>query len=130
VHFTVGRVGDTLAIEGDRTILLAALSNVLRNAFRFTREGGSVTLETRVTTNRVFFDVSDECGGLPSGMLDALFAPPVAGATGRGGMGLGLSICAKAVAANGGSMTAHDVPGTGCTFSLELPRSLASRALS
>jgi signal transduction histidine kinase len=129
VHFTIGSVAEAVAIEGDRTILIAAVSNVLRNAFRFTPERGRVTLETRVTRERVLFDVSDECGGLPAGKLDELLARSATGGADRAGMGLGLSICAKAVAANGGTITARDVSGAGCVFTLDLPLSSGSRSL-
>jgi signal transduction histidine kinase len=38
------------------------------------------------------------------------------------GLGLGLSISRRAISANYGTLSAHDVPGIGCIFTAELPR--------
>lgn len=40
----------------------------------------------------------------------------------RTGLGLGLSICSKAVKSMNGELEIHDLPGKGCVFSVELPR--------
>jgi signal transduction histidine kinase len=37
-----------IAIEGDRQILVAAVSNLLQDALNFTRKGGTVSLTTTV----------------------------------------------------------------------------------
>jgi len=69
-----GKVAD-VTIDGDRPILVAAVSNLLQNAFKFSRKGGGVSLRTQVTAERVLFDIQDECGGLPAGKVEELFAP-------------------------------------------------------
>ena len=38
------------------------------------------------------------------------------------GMGLGLSIARKAVEADGGTLSVQNRPGTGCIFTIDLPR--------
>jgi signal transduction histidine kinase len=122
IHFTVPPVAEIVAIEGDRQVLISAISNLLQNAFKFTCNGGSVTLTTRVTTERVIFDIEDECGGLPPGKIEELFTPFSQRGTDRTGVGLGLSICLKAAKANAGDVRVRDLPGKGCVFTLELPR--------
>jgi signal transduction histidine kinase len=124
LHLAVTTVDPSVTIEGDRQILAAAVSNLLQNAFKFTREHGNVSLATRVTADRVLFEVEDECGGLPPGKTETLFLPfePRRTNPGRGGLGLGLSICLKAAKANGGEIRVRDLPGKGCVFTLDLPR--------
>jgi signal transduction histidine kinase len=122
---TVMSVDPSVRIEGDRQILAAALSNLLQNAFKFTRKHGSVFLRVLVKENRVLFEVEDECGGLPPGKSEDLFRPFEQRGVDRSGVGLGLSICLKAAKANGGELHVHDVPGKGCIFTLDLPRKLA-----
>jgi signal transduction histidine kinase len=122
IRLTISPVASVLAIDGDRSILLGALSNLLHNALKFTREGGNVSLTTRVTADRVFFDVQDECGGLPPGKIEELFAPYSQRGGDRSGLGLGLSICRKAAKAHQGDVAVRDLPGKGCVFTLELPR--------
>jgi hypothetical protein len=118
-------VDRSVTIEGDRQILAAALSNLLQNAFKFTRTHGSIFLRIRATEDRVLFEVEDECGGLPPGKSEELFRPFEQRGVDRSGVGLGLSICLKAAKANAGELHVRDVPGKGCVFTLDLPRKLA-----
>jgi signal transduction histidine kinase len=127
VHFGVKVLDRTLTVEGDRPLLATVISNFLQNAFKFTRRGGCVTLAARANADGVCIDVEDECGGLPPGKLEELFRPFAQQGSDRRGLGLGLTICQRAAEANGGLIHVHDLPGKGCIFSLELPRSARPR---
>ena len=70
----------------------------------------------------IFIDVSDHCRGLPHGVTEAMFRPFTQSGEDRSGLGLGLSIARRGVEADGGRLTARDVPGAGCVFSIELPQ--------
>jgi signal transduction histidine kinase len=109
-------------IEVDREILAAALTNLLQNAFKFTRPGGHVSLTTTATVDRVLMDVEDECGGLTPGKAEDLFRPFERRSGDRTGLGLGLSISRKGIEANGGVIRVRDLPGRGCVFTIDLPR--------
>lgn len=113
--------GDT-AIDADRQLLTSAVSNLLQNAFKYSKAQGSVLLRTRLTAEHVLIEVHDECGGLPAGEAEALFRPFERGTSKKPGLGLGLVIAKKAVQANRGSLEVRNVPGTGCVFTIELPR--------
>ncbi len=120
--FRVGPVDSDLAIDVDRQLLASAVSNLLQNAFKFTPAGGNVSMITRSTEHRVFIDICDECGGLGSGDAALLFRPFTQLRADRSGLGLGLSIALTAVHANAGELTVRDIPGTGCVFTVDLPR--------
>ena len=122
LRFAVTAVARSVEILGDRPILAAAISNLLKNAFKFTRDASAVSLTTRVSADRVCFDDEDECGGLPPGKTEDLFRPFEQRGADRSGVGLGLSICLKAANANGGAIRVRDLPGKGCVFTLDLPR--------
>jgi signal transduction histidine kinase len=122
LHFMASTVDRAVWIEGDRQILAAAVANLLQNAFKFSRKQGAVSLTTRVSAERVLFEIEDECGGLPEGASDVLFRPFEQAGADRTGLGLGLSICLKAAHAHGGVLRVRDVPGRGCIFTLDLPR--------
>jgi signal transduction histidine kinase len=122
LSLSVGAVESDLAIDADRQLLTSALSNLLQNAFKFTPAGGKVALLARATADHVLLDVCDECGGLPAGVAEELFQPFTQAGPDRTGLGLGLTIALRAVRANGGSIRVRDVPGTGCVFTIELPR--------
>jgi signal transduction histidine kinase len=122
LQLTVQAVDRALMIDGDWQLLASAVSNLLQNAFKFSKAHGHVSLVTRVTADRVLIDVSDECGGLPPGKAENLFRPFTQESSNRSGLGLGLSIARSAARANGGDIRVRDIPGTGCVFTLDLPR--------
>jgi hypothetical protein len=81
-----------------------------------------VTLRTSSTAQRVRFEVEDECGGLPPGKAEELFRPFEQRGADRTGLGLGLDIARRSVEACGGRLQVHDIPGSGCVFSMDLLR--------
>jgi len=111
-----------VAIAGNRDHLLAALVNLLQNALKFTRPHTDVSLHASVAGDRVTIDVKDHCGGLPHGFTERMFQPFTQGGFDRSGLGLGLAIARRMVEAEGGSLTVRDIPGTGCVFTMSLPR--------
>ena len=126
IRLTVEVVDPALAIDVDRQLLTSALMNLVQNALKFTRTRGGVTVRTHAANGRVLIDVEDECGGMPEGDLP-LGRPFVErSASDRAGLGLGLSISRKAVVANGGEIRHRNIPGTGCVFTIDLPRAPAS----
>lgn len=128
LQFVVVSVAPAVIVKADRQILAAAIANLLQNGLKFTRPKGTVTLRARTTTTRVFIEVEDECGGLPAGNVDLLLRPFAQQGRDRTGLGLGLSICVKAVKAIGGELRIHDLPGKGCVFAIDLPRQFPPEA--
>ncbi len=119
----VSRVDPGLAVEVDRDMLLSAVGNLLQNAFKFTAPGTEVSLGAYTVGDRILIDVEDCCGGLPPGNAERLFQPFNQGGADKSGLGLGLSICRRGVEANDGVLTVRDKPGSGCVFTIALPRS-------
>ena len=122
--FTAPEVDRSVGIAGNRDHLLAALNNLLQNAFKFTHPHSEVTLHAYGAGDRVLIDVKDNCGGLPAGFAEKMFDPFTQGSFDRSGLGLGLSIARRTVESNGGSLTVLDLPGKGCVFAVSLPRHL------
>jgi signal transduction histidine kinase len=122
VGLTVLHVQEDVAIEADRQVLGAVVMNVLQNSFKFTRPHTTVVLRVRADSHRVLIEVEDECGGLPDGAADDLFRTYEQRGTDRTGIGLGLAFCRWAVEANGGRIYATNLPGIGCIFTIDLPR--------
>ena len=120
--FVVVPVDSLLAIKGDRDRLLSALTNLLQNAFKFTRPHTEVTLNAFAAGDQIFIEVRDHCGGLAAGTIDTMFKPFTQRSTDKSGLGLGLSIARRNVEADGGTLTTHDRPGTGCVLTMSLPR--------
>jgi signal transduction histidine kinase len=119
--FTVGGVDFGLALDVDREMLLSAVGNLLQNGFKFTQPNTEVLLRAYAVGDRILIEIEDHCGGLPLG-AENLFMPFKQRGEDRSGLGLGLSICRRSVEANNGALRVRDVPGTGCVFTIDLPR--------
>jgi signal transduction histidine kinase len=122
LSFTVSEVEDDLAITADRQMLSAAIAGLLRNAFKFTRTSGHVLVQAYSVGERMVMEIQDECGGLAPGKLDELLQPFRQRSTDRPGPGRGLSISRRGIEASGGQLSVRNLPGTGCIFSIDLPR--------
>jgi signal transduction histidine kinase len=121
LEFVVPDIETGLAIEVDRQILAGAVSNLLQNAFKFTKSHSRVSLKTVSSADRVLIEVEDECGGLPPGNAEDLFRMFEQRSSDRSGLGLGLGISRRSVEANGGKLHVRDL-GVGCVFTIDLPR--------
>jgi signal transduction histidine kinase len=118
---TVVSVPEDLLIQADLRLLRSAVSNLLRNALKFSRENSTVTLTAEDAAGRVTIEVRDGCGGLPPGKAAELFTPLVQRGEDRSGFGLGLAIALQAAEAHNGTIKVRDLPGVGCAFVIDLP---------
>ena len=120
--FKVGDVDPLLALDVDREMLFSSVGNLLQNAFKFTQLLTEVSLRAYAAADRIRIDVEDHCGGLPPGAADHAFLPFKQNSADTSGLGLGLSICRRGVEANNGTLRVRDIPGSGCVFTIDLPR--------
>jgi signal transduction histidine kinase len=118
--FEVQPVDPLLGIRGNRELLLAALANLLQNAFKFTRPNTRVVLKAYALGEHVLVGVEDCCGGLPAGSAAKMFTPFHQYGHDRSGLGLGLSIARQSIEADSGTLTVRDVPDVGCVFTIRL----------
>ena len=127
-YLIVAVVDPNLAVDADRDLLFSALGNLLQNAFKFTHRLSEVTMNAYGAADRILIEVSDHCGGLPPGDAERMFRPFAQGGLNRTGLGLGLSISRTSIEANHGMLRVRDVPGTGCVFTIDLPRHSLEKA--
>ena len=122
---TLSREG-TARIEGDRSMLRRALSNLLDNALRFTPASGEVRLAIQDLPNTVRVSVENTGGGISAQLLPRLFdrfyrADPARQEGSSEHAGLGLAITQSIVRAHGGQI--HCESDRGWTrFVIELPK--------
>lgn len=124
--FVASNVDKALAVDVDRDLLLSAIGNLLQNAFKFSHDHSQVSLNAYAVADRILIDVEDGCGGLPEGSAESMFLPFVQEGADRSGLGLGLSIARDGIEANGGLLSVRNLPGTGCIFTIDLPRHAAA----
>jgi signal transduction histidine kinase len=110
-----------IEVDGDRRLLRSVLSNLVRNAIKFTRPGGQIRIYASSANDRISIEVEDECGGLPPGKTEEMFLPFRQHSPDRSGFGLGLAIAKQAVEAHSGSLQVRNLVGRGCVFMVDLP---------
>ena len=108
--------------------LQQVLTNLLSNGVKFTPNGGSVTISSKETEDRVQIDVADTGVGVPTEDQPRLFSDFFRGGRVEAeGAGLGLSISKKIVEAHGGRIWVQSPdPETkkGSRFSFAMPKVL------
>lgn len=99
--------------------------NLVNNAFRYTPEGGIVTIEVRQENNNFIFSVQDTGIGIAPEDLDKIFERFYRIDQSRdresGGSGLGLAITKALVEAHGGWIRVNSKVNEGTIFTVMLP---------
>jgi len=111
-------------VSGDSTCLTVLFDNLVVNAIRYNRPGGSVTVGAECRPGEVVVSVTDTGIGIPESCLAMLFDEffRVGGEDQVGeGTGLGLPICRRIASEHGGVIDVHSVEGQGSTFTVRLP---------
>jgi two-component system phosphate regulon sensor histidine kinase PhoR len=109
----------------DRRRLEQVLVNLVDNAIKFNRKGGSVRIAGGVAEGRPRITVEDTGVGIPSDALEQVFhrffRADKARSRELGGTGLGLAIVKHLMRLHEGEVSVVSELGRGATFSLEFP---------
>jgi PAS domain S-box-containing protein len=130
VRIVADQVQDT-ELELDRDRIIQALSNIIGNSIKFTREG-EITVRSRVLPDGKVLEItiSDTGPGIPKEVLPLMFERFISkrpdGSPGKvtvsQGTGLGLFISRSIARAHGGDIVAYNNPsGKGATFAVTIP---------
>lgn len=124
--WTLDPIPQPIHVRGDAEALVDVLVNLLENARRHTRVGGSVRVGVRAAGGRAVITVADDGEGIDPELLPHIFerfsrADRARGRT-TGGTGLGLSICKAYVEAHGGTISIASELEVGTTVTIDLPR--------
>jgi signal transduction histidine kinase len=130
VEITSDVPADLPAAWADRERVHQVLFNLVDNAVRYTPAGGAVTVSAHRRNGSVEVEVHDTGVGIPAEHLPKLFERFYRVDTSRsrgdeGGTGIGLAIARSVVEAHGGHIHADSEPGSGSTFTFELPAATA-----
>ncbi|HEX3563889.1 MAG TPA: ATP-binding protein [Acidimicrobiales bacterium] len=113
-----------LAVWADRQRIKQVLLNLVSNAIKYNRQGGSIVITGSVSADTVALTVADTGVGIPESSLDRLFVPfdrMEATNSGIEGTGVGLSLSKALVEAMAGTIGADSEVGQGSRFWVELP---------
>jgi len=114
-----------LFVWGDRNYLSVVFDNLITNAIKYNRRGGTVTVSGSQSRGEVVIAVADTGVGIPEKcrpfLFEEFFRVKDDSAKKTPGTGLGLHISKKIVSEMGGTIEVQSEVGFGSTFSVHLP---------
>ncbi len=117
-------------VSSDRQRMKQVLLNLVSNAVKYNRDGGSITIETRIMpadsngSTPLRISITDTGEGIEEQNLHKLFVPFErigAEKTATEGTGLGLAVVSTLMESMEGKYGVDSVPGKGSTFWIEFP---------
>ncbi len=116
--------GDSVYLPGDREKLSNAISNIIENAVKYNRSGGSVSVDLREEDGWAVVTVADSGIGMNESDLEKIFERFYRVDRSRGkvkGTGLGLSIVKKIIELHHGIIDVKSNMGEGSCFTVRIP---------
>ena len=112
-------------IEGDELWIRRALLNLIDNAIKYSREGGSIEVSAETRDGRVRLEIRDSGIGIAQAdipyIFDRLYRADPARSRTNGGTGLGLALVKWVVDAHEGEIHVKSTPERGSSFELAFP---------
>jgi PAS domain S-box-containing protein len=117
-------------LSGDPVRLQQVVWNLVSNAYKFSPDGGTISIRTFNSPGTVVLEVQDTGIGIDSAFLERIFdafeKAPTRDRRNYGGLGLGLAICQQIVTLHEGTIRAESPgPGRGTTLRVTLPLTAA-----
>lgn len=116
--------GAPVMVKGDREGLTEVFTNIVENAIKYNRPGGSVNVSVGEYMGSALVSIEDTGIGIPESELEKIFDRFYRVDASRSvtvGSGLGLSIVKTIIEAHGGRIEVKSRPGKGSTFMVSLP---------
>ncbi|WP_415885683.1 sensor histidine kinase [Neptuniibacter sp. QD37_6] len=106
-------------------ILGQSIGNVIRNALRYTPQGGEVSIQLSIQDDEYLLTICDQGPGVPEESLEKIFQPfyrvEKSRGTDSGGFGLGLALAKRQIEAVSGSIKASNLACGGLQIRIILP---------
>jgi len=111
--------------RGDNALLVVVFRNLIENAIRYNRSGGTVTVHLAREPGWATITITDTGIGMSeeeiTHIFERFYRGQAARALYRNGSGLGLALAAHVVQLHGGEIRGESTPGVGSTFTVRLP---------
>jgi signal transduction histidine kinase len=115
-------IPESLYVYVDRTWLHDIFINLLSNAFKFTSDGGRISIAANRRDEFVLNEIQDTGIGIPEDQMEKIFDEFYQVEMGKhGGTGLGLAITKRVIEEHGGKIWVKSQLGKGSTFYFTLP---------
>ncbi|MBR1592467.1 MAG: HAMP domain-containing histidine kinase [Ruminococcus sp.] len=123
IEFEAEIADERKMITADAELLSLVWNNLLSNAFKFTENGGTVTLREYTDNGRIYIIVEDTGCGMNEQTKKHIFDKFYQGDTSHSteGNGLGLALALRVLQLSGGMIDVESTPGKGTKFIVTLP---------
>jgi len=130
ITLTLRNIEALPVIEADARRLRRVFVNLLDNAFKYSKESGTITIKAAETADRVEISFIDQGIGIEAEDLPYIFDPFHRGreVSSYDGYGVGLAAVKTIVEAHGGRVLVESRHGQGSTFTVVLPKQPRSPA--
>lgn len=131
IQLTKNNISQKTILKGDRKRLNQALFNLLNNAIKFTKNGGSVQILCEYQNNSIVFSVADSGVGVNKESLDLInefFQMPsdnkniLSGNSDEIRSGIGLALVKNIIGIHGGSVQMESIEGKGTVIRCCIPQ--------
>lgn len=122
INYTFACADEEIELYFDRKQLARVFYNILSNAFKYTPENGSITIEILSDQSQVYISVSDTGAGMSKEVCDKVFERFYNFQEQHDvkGTGIGLSYAKSIIDAHNGTIKVDSSEGEGSTFTIEL----------
>ncbi|MBO6793943.1 MAG: HAMP domain-containing histidine kinase [Balneolaceae bacterium] len=129
IEFQFSNISKVPVVQADKDALFLAITNLLRNAIKFSEDGGKVIFRVDETSFRsglgLRIQIQDFGIGIPDDEQKKIFQPfyraEYAVSQQIKGNGIGLSLVERVAKEHEGDITVKSTPGKGSTFTLLIP---------
>ncbi len=126
INFSYQLTDEEIVLWADKEKIETVIRNILSNAFKFTKSGGSIFITSGLSEDKTscFIKVEDTGVGIPQNKLTEIFERFSQGENSKNayfpGTGIGLALSKEIINLHHGSITADGKPEVGSTFTVEL----------
>ncbi len=111
----------------DQTLIIRLMSNLIENAYQYTKEKGHILVTLKQTKQEIYFSVKDDGIGISKTDQEKIFkrfyqVESSRTANQRNSMGLGLALVAKIAQVHHGKIEVLSSLGIGTTFIFKMPK--------
>lgn len=116
-------------VLADRLMFASVCNNLLGNAIKFSPRGATIKVSSKVESNHVLIQITDEGVGISDDRLSTIFsienATTTVGTEGEKGSGFGLILCKELIERNGGDINVKSEVGLSTSFIIKLNKGVS-----
>ena len=119
-------IEDDVLVRSDKELLAIVWNNLLSNAFKFTEDGGTVSISLKSEGEEAVAVIRDSGCGISPETIRHIFDKFYQGDTSHSvqGNGLGLALVKRIIDITGGEIQVGSTPGEGSSFTVRIRRNI------